>query len=356
MSRKCNNCYSKKKEYCPKDNYHTLSRLSDSGCSGKGHGCRCADSTSKSSCKRDVRTRKIDLVTNLTDPLLINAMGILSLHSGLYVANNTTGNVRVYDFNGTLVNTIDVNNGIIGSAPTSIILNCTNGFNIPTTLLPATLLIANQFGYISAYNSSWNSTSSTPVITTPGASYTGLAIAGSNLYAVDYNANQIDVFDFNFNPVVLPGTPFVDPDLPIGLSQNMINVVNIKGLLYVVYNIIDFSGQDSSVINVFDINGILIRRLITANSLNAPWDIILAPSFLNLPCDSILVSNRGDGRIVIYNKNGVFIGIFKNCDNTDLIIDGLWGLTSNITNVFFASGPNNELNGLVGKNYFDCYY
>ena len=66
---------------------------------------------------------------------------------------------------------------------------------------------------------------------------------------------------------------------------------------------------------------------------------------------SLLVGNFGDGKINAFDINtGAFLGTLQGTDNTDLVIDGLWGILAypNGT-VTFAAGPDDEANGLMGK-------
>jgi len=63
-----------------------------------------------------------------------------------------------------------------------------------------------------------------------------------------------------------------------------------------------------------------------------------------------LIGNFGSGTITAYDLQGNFLGKLQDSQCVDIFIDGLWGLVQGISGgqIFFASGPNRENNGLVG--------
>lgn len=83
------------------------------------------------------------------------------------------------------------------------------------------------------------------------------------------------------------------------------------------------------------------------NAVNT-WGII-ETIYHNRPI--FLIGNFGDGTISGYNTDGTFLGKLRDNNCVDIILDGLWGLTvgQNNCTIFFASGPNDENNGLVGS-------
>ena len=93
-----------------------------------------------------------------------------------------------------------------------------------------------------------------------GAIYKGLALAngGSSnlLFAANFHAGTIDVFDQNFSPVVLPGA-FVDPTMPTNFAP--FNVEFMNGKLYVTYakqdddKEDDVPGPGNGFVNTFDL-------------------------------------------------------------------------------------------------------
>jgi uncharacterized protein (TIGR03118 family) len=198
---------------------------------------------------------------------------------------------------------------------------------------------------------------------TPTAVYKGIAIAGNGtghfLYAADFHNKKIDVFDAAFNPVAAPGG-FVDPNIPPEFGP--FNIMNIQGDLYVAYAMKEPDGDDEvagpglGFVDVFDADGVLLRRLATRGKLNAPWGMALAPTGFGAFGNALLVGNFGDGTINAYDlKNGTSLGQLRTTSNQVLKIDGLWGIAfgNGVQNqptdvLFFAAGPNDESNGLYG--------
>jgi uncharacterized protein (TIGR03118 family) len=71
--------------------------------------------------------------------------------------------------------------------------------------------------------------------TTPGAVYTGLAIAnngaGNFIYAADFQNGEIDLFNGTYAPTTMAGS-FNDPNIP---SYSPFNIQDLGGKLYVTY-------------------------------------------------------------------------------------------------------------------------
>ena len=84
----------------------------------------------------------------------------------------------------------------------------------------------------------------------------------------------------------------------------------------------------------FDVNGNLIRRLITGGALNAPWGLALAPADFGQFSNDLLVANFGDGRINAFDPlTGDFLGTLLDGNGNPIAIDGLRGL-------IFGNGGN----------------
>jgi len=195
------------------------------------------------------------------------------------------------------------------------------------------------------------------------AIYKGLAIAtsgaGRRLYAANFHAGTIDVFDRSYTPVALVNA-FVDPQLPADFAP--FNIQNLGGRLYVTYAKQDAAKEDEiagaglGAVDVFDANGVLLSRLASGGALDAPWGLALAPSGFGKIGGAVLVGNFGDGRINIFNpKNGAFLGQIKDAAGIPLSIEGLWALAFGTTSagghsqLYFAAGPNDEADGLFGR-------
>src|SRR6185295_2615132 len=114
-----------------------------------------------------------------------------------------------------------------------------------------------------------------------GAVYKGIAIddpiAGTLLYATNFHAGTIDVFDSHFTPVPMAG--FTDPSIPAGYAP--FGIQNLGGVIYVTYALQDaakhddVAGQGHGFVNAFDTAGNLIRRVASKGQLDSPWGLAL---------------------------------------------------------------------------------
>jgi len=300
------------------------------------------------------------------DPDLKNGWGIAFNPNGpVWVSDNGTGRSTLYDGLGAkqgLVVTIPSANGTDTGTPTGITFNSSSDFKVGAA--GALFLFVTEDGLIAGWNGGTVATRVFPPAgVTPTAVYKGIAIAGNGtahqLYAADFHNKKIDVLDATFAPVTTTGG-FVDPNIPAGFGP--FNIMNIQGNLYVAYAQKEEDGDDEvagpglGFVDVFDADGVLLRRLATRGKLNAPWGMALAPTGFGKFGNSLLVGNFGDGTINAYDlKNGTPLGQLRDANNQVLKIDGLWGIAfgngvrSQPTDVlFFAAGPNDESNGLYG--------
>src|SRR5262249_49584730 len=116
------------------------------------------------------------------------------------------------------------------------------------------------------------------------AIYKGLAIgfnaSGAFLFATNFHAGTVDVFDQNFKPVQTPGG-FVDPDIPAGFAP--FGIASINSHLYVTYAKQDankhdhVAGPGNGFIDIFDTRGNLLKRFTSQGELNSPWGMAWAP-------------------------------------------------------------------------------
>lgn len=306
-----------------------------------------------------------------TDSNLIDPIGITtSATSPFWVANNGTGLASIYKDTGTpdvvTLNvippiTIAPALGQTGPAsPTGVVFNSGSGFVLNGQ--PATFIFATRDGTISGWNPA-SGTSSTLAASTASAVYSGLAIAnnaGSQfLYAANFRAGTIDVFDAGFQPVTVAG--FIDPSLPAGYAP--FNVQTVGGKL-----IVTFARQNSAktgpvvgaafgFVDEFDLNGNFLRRIASGGALNSPWGIVLAPASFGQFASDLLIGNFGDGTIDAFDPvTSAFLGELLGTDGNPLAIGDLWGLmTGNGGNggnpdlLYFTAGLQNEDHGLVGS-------
>jgi uncharacterized protein (TIGR03118 family) len=322
-------------------------------------------------------------VAKVQDTHLVNAWGIVhGPTTPFWISDNGTGFSTLYSGDGTpfppppgtpLVVTIPPpHNSPPGTtaAPTGVVFNSTSGFVVSngTTSGPALFIFATEDGTISGWSRNVdvhhailkvdNSTQS------PSAVYKGLAMGsnatGTFLYATNFRAGRVDVFDSSFHQVSLAGS-FTDPNLLPGYAP--FGIANIGGDLYVTYALQnaekhdDVAGPAHGFVDIYDTNGNLIRRLVTRGRLNSPWGLAVAPSAFGRYSNDLLVGNFGDGHInVVDPATGEFLGQLRDAGNNPIIINGLWGLdfgndqsAGPSTTLFFTAGLNNEANGLFGS-------
>ncbi len=248
--------------------------------------------------------------------------------------------------------------GIPGGAPTGVVFNATPGFKVNGGA--ARFIFDSEAGTITAWNAG---TQAVTEATTPGAIYKGLAIASKGsttmLYAANFHAGTIDVFNDSFAPVTVPGG-FADPNLPAGFAP--FNIQEIAGRLVVAYAQQDADAEDEvagaglGYVDVFDTSGHLLRRLVSQGALNAPWGLAIAPRHFGPFSGDLLVGNFGDGAINAYDpRTGAFRGPLENKDGNPIKVNGLWalrfgnGVIGTPQTLLFTAGIGDEDHGLFGE-------
>ena len=281
-----------------------------------------------------------------TDPNLVNAWGISSsATSPFWVADNGTGVSTLYNGSGNAVPLVVT---IAGGAPTGTVFNPTNDFVVSSGGKSGRsfFIFDGETGIISGWNPNVDSTHSVVAVdnSASGAVYKGLAIgsnaSGNFLYAANFHAGTVDVFDGSFHPA----GSFTDPSVPAGFAP--FGIQNIGGNLYVTY-----AKQDAAR------HGNLIRRVASGVPLNSPWGLAIAPSTWGRLAGDLLVGNFGDGAINVFDPvTGDWRGGLKTETGEPLRIDGLWGLRygnggsgGDPNTLFFTAGPDDEANGLFGS-------
>ena len=305
-------------------------------------------------------------VANNLDTNLANPWGIaFSPSSPFWISDNHTGLSTLYTGTGQplgLVVTIPTPvGGTPPAAPTGVV------FNAGTDFAGSHFIFATEDGTVSAWTSGTNAILKVDN-SASGAVYKGLAIgnngSGNFLYATNFNAGSVDVFNGSFSPVSTVGG-FKDPSIPAGFAP--FNIENIGGQLYVTYakqnaaKHDDVAGPGSGYIDVFDLNGNLVRRLVSNGPLNSPWGLALATSSFGAFSNDLLVGNFGDGTIQAFDPiTGAALGQLKDANGNPIVNQGLWGLAfgNNAVGVdknslYFTAGiPGNdnvEDHGLFGQ-------
>lgn len=306
-----------------------------------------------------------------TDPNLINPWGVaFSPTSPFWMANQNSATTTLYDGAGNLIElggnpAITIPGGASTTAgPTGDVFNSTSGFQVNGTA--AHFIFANLNGTISGWTGGGSAVLASAA-TTPGATFTGLALAsngGSNyLYAADSTSliGKIDVFNSSFQPVALSTGSFAGNFTdPKGLPGYVpFNIQLISGQLYVAYANLnpDGSSNPGGYVDIYNTDGTFVKRLASGGALNAPWGFAVAPANFGSFGGDLLIANNGNGWINAFNPTtGAFIGSLDGSDGQPLAYDDLWsidfrtgGPNVNTDALYFVEGINNDSDGLFGE-------
>jgi len=307
---------------------------------------------------------------DLVDAALVNAWGLVaSATSPWWIADNGADLSTLYNGNTGAKLALTVS---VPSAPTGVVFNGGTGFAVSngTATAPARFIFATEEGTILGWSPAVALTQAVVAVdnSAGGAVYKGLAIAstaaGDRLYAANFHAGTVDVFDAGFHPV---SAGFSDVALPSGYAP--FGIRNLGGTIYVTYALQDADRKDDvagvghGFVNAFDTDGHLLRRVASRGRLNSPWGLALAPADFGQFGGNLLVGNFGDGHINAFDlqrfeANGELQerGQLHAANGPPVTIDGLWalafgnGASAGPTNaLFFTAGPFDEEHGLFGK-------
>ena len=195
------------------------------------------------------------------------------------------------------------------------------------------------------------------------AVFKGLALAtvtkaGPELFATDVANGKIDVFNNNFRYVKTPGR-VQGPEDP-GRVRAVQRAI-LGGRLYVTYAKQNKAktdvlvGKGRGFVDVYTVDGKLIKHLAGSGELNAPWGLAIAPKGFGPFGGALLVGNLGNGWINAFNPTtGKYLGWLDTPNGTPVAIPGLWGLEVGNSSfggpsaVEFSAGPRGYQDGLVG--------
>jgi uncharacterized protein (TIGR03118 family) len=294
-----------------------------------------------------------------TDPLLVNGWGLVYAPGGAFwVSDEGTGWSTLYDGMGNpqaLQVVVPAFNGTSGGSPTGIVYNNSQEFNVEGWA--SIFLFATLDGTISGWAPQSNPTQAIVAVNnwSSGAVYTGLAItnytSGNFLFAADTANNKVDIYDGSFNFV----TSFTDSSLPANFTP--FGIQDINGQVYVSFA--DSTGGPGGYIDIFTEAGVFVKRLAQGKPLSQPWGFAVAPKNFGSLSGFLLIGNNINSASTINAfslKNGQYVGTIKNSAGKPIVIDQLWGIdfgggtssNGNKNQLFFAAGPNNNVNGLFG--------
>ncbi len=303
------------------------------------------------------------------DPNLVNSWGMaFSATSPVWIADNGTGLSTLYTGTGSivpLVVTIPPPMGAEGpSAPTGLVFSGGGAFAVKAHDLSgnSVFIFDTEDGTIAGWSPTVDLHNAVIAVdnSASGAIYKGLAIGsteeGTFIYATNFNSGWVEMYDSNFKWV----KNFTDWDVPQGYAP--FGIQTISGKLYVTFALQDEDKEDDvagpahGFVDVFDLNGNKIRRLISHGELNSPWGLALAPSNFGKFSGDLLVGNFGNGHVNAYDINtGAARGHMLRPNGHTLEIDGLWGLafgtggaSGPANTLLFTAGPDDEAHGLFG--------
>jgi uncharacterized protein (TIGR03118 family) len=310
------------------------------------------------------------------DPNLVNPWGLTASPAGpFWVANNNSGTSTLYNGQGVpqppgnpLVVNIPAADGVSMGSPTGTVFNSSAGFRVSENGVsaPALFLFATEDGIIAGWSPGVDLTNAIVGVDNSalGAVYKGLAIGQDPdgrtlLYAANFRAGTIDVFDRNFHLTTVGGD-FTDPSLPAGYAPFDAKVLG--GKLYVTYALQDeakhddVAGPGNGFVDIFDTNGNLLQRLASNGALNSPFGLEIAPAGFGDFGGDVLVGNFGDGHINVFDPvNGTPVGELTDPNGNPIVIGGLWalrfgngGAAGDTNTLFFTAGIDNEQHGLFG--------
>lgn len=297
----------------------------------------------------------------VTDPNLKNPWGLVAgPTTPFWASDNGADKATLYDGAGQIVPIV-----VNLTSPTGVVFNETTDFVVSKGTASATsrFIFATENGTIAGWNPAVDATNAIVTVdnTTQGAVYKGLANGSddghSRLYATNFHAGVVDVFDGNFHQM----GSFTDKYLPRGYAP--FGIRNMGGLLFVTFALQDaakhddVAGASHGFVDIFSTNGHLLKRLISHGGLNSPWGLAIAPEGFGRFSSMLLVGNFGDGRINAFKlSNGAFQGALSDEHGRPLVNDGLWGLSfgngsraGSTGTLFFTAGLNDESDGLFGS-------
>ncbi len=303
------------------------------------------------------------------------------------------------DANGHPIPDINGNHGTgvaFNSVATSFVITQT-----PTTGAPITagakFLFATNYGAIYAWTErnkgdGTYDRAATAVkvfdarVTGDGGQFYGLAISPTSdkLYIADFGLSfSIRVFDKTFNEITstLNGfkNPFAADPAHIKAGDYVPwNVQVLNGSVFVAYAKVqqdpagtpgapfpanEVHAAGAGRLAEFDLNGKLISVWDDGGLLNSPWGMAIAAASFGALSNTLLVANFGDyddvntGAIVAFDmKTKKAVNYVRGPDGAPLLVPGIWGMVfgngdtlGDSNALYFASGPNDEIDGTFGS-------
>ena len=208
-----------------------------------------------------------------------------------------------------------------------------------------------------------------------GATIAKDASGASRLFAADFHNAKVDVFDSGYTQLSTTGN-FTDAQVPGGFAP--FNVQEVNGAVLVAFakqndeQEDEVKGMGLGYVDLFNMDGALLQRVVSQGDLNAPWGMVMTPSTFGSAPSRLLIGNFGDGMIHVYNWSPTTTrqtiippptaatatpeGALRDRAGNALAIDGLWdlkfgvdagGFSSRV--LYFTAGPDDETHGVFGR-------
>ena len=314
------------------------------------------------------------LLTSNQDNLLVYPWGMIvqtrNNISEIWIADKGSNAVTHYDIHGkkTLANpVVNVPPAVLdgNAGPTGIVYNTTQGFVITKNSVsaPSLLIVCTTDGQILGWNPAVDP-NFVQAFYDPTANYTGLEINGNFIYATNFAENRVDTFN---NVFAIQTQAFIDYHPEI---YSPYNIRFIGGEFFVAYAFnngsnIPMFGPGFGIINVFDTNGAMIRRLVNGpidnadTGLNAPWGLTWIPNHFTFPeTDTILIGSHGNGTIQQrQDVSGFFEKYLKDNHGEPISIEKIRSLVA-FGDLLFYTQDGNSVNsgsfGFISRVSTDC--
>lgn len=268
------------------------------------------------------------------------------------------------------------------SQPTGVVFNGSNGFAV-TPGNPAQYIFATADGTIAAFSPNVDPANAFIMVNrSANSSYTGVTIAEVNpgvfyLFAANFKAGTIDVFDSSFHPVswsslsaksfsaAMPASTTAARTLPIApyniqaLGKDLVITFAVRGT-----NGQPVFGDGLGLVVIVDAKGNLRNILQPGTFLNAPWGIAQAPADFGRSSHLLLIGNSGTGKIAAFDPfSGLFVSFLLDQNGAVISIDGLRALGFGATgaagavgfpfsgafnSLYFTAGLQGGTHGLIG--------
>lgn len=288
------------------------------------------------------------LAPNLNEDL-VNPWGLdsslVDKRRVFWVANNGTGIINGLDSQGKVVKRI-------------IVPSSTTGEITPITGLVVAgkrIFVSSEDGKVAVWKSlketrDANDTAKI-VISKPGAVYKGIAVSDENLYVTNFASGFVEIYNKKFQFVTQFTNPSLSPQDAKVPGFAPFNILAAEKELFVTFALQndekkdDVAGDGLGFVDVFDLKGAFLRRLVTSGPLNAPWGLNL-----DKKCGKLYIGNFGNGTINVFDaKSGKLESAVLGKNGEPIAISGLWGILFSKDELFFTAGVASEEHGVFGK-------